>query len=269
MGGGIDFGVPVTELDTVYFGAKVEATKVTTRGNIEGAETGAYSSSPYRYFKYVDDYGETSKAALLTIGWGRDSRDNPLAPTRGRYQRFSGEISVPAFDLRYYRASYQLTQYLPLSKNWTMGLNLQLGYGDTYGNKDYPFFKNFYAGGIGSVRGYESSSLGPRDRGNEDNLGGDRQMVFSAELLTPLPGADKTLRGLVFFDAGAVWGYEPVGESSYKRQKLDFSDLRYSWGFGVAWISPLGPLKFSLAFPINKKEGDKTERFQFQIGTGF
>ena len=274
MGGGIDFGVPVTELDTVYFGAKIEATKVTTRGTAqEAASTGAYSSSPYRYFKYVDDYGETSKAALLTVGWGRDSRDNPLAPTRGRYQRLSAEASLPAFDLRYYRATYQFTQYLPLSKNWTMGLNMQLGYGDTYGGKDYPFFKNFYAGGIGSVRGYESSSLGPRDVGNNDNLGGDRQVVFSAELLTPLPGADKTLRGLVFFDAGTVWGYEGYRVDDrtvrYSRQKLDFSDLRYSWGFGVAWISPLGPLKFSLAFPINKKEGDKTERFQFQIGTGF
>lgn len=274
MGGGIDFGVPVTELDTVYFGAKIEATKVTTRGTAqEAASTGAYSSSPYRYFKYVDDYGETSKAALLTVGWGRDSRDNPLAPTRGRYQRLSAEASLPAFDLKYYRATYQFTQYLPLSKNWTMGLNMQLGYGDTYGGKDYPFFKNFYAGGIGSVRGYESSSLGPRDVGNGDNLGGDRQVVFSAELLTPLPGADKTLRGLVFFDAGTVWGYEGYRVDDrtvrYSRQKLDFSDLRYSWGFGVAWISPLGPLKFSLAFPINKKEGDKTERFQFQIGTGF
>ena len=130
MGGGIDFEVPVTELDTVYFGAKIEATKVTTRGTAqEAASTGAYSSSPYRYFKYVDDYGETSKAALLTVGWGRDSRDNPLAPTRGRYQRLSAEASLPALDLRYYRATYQFTQYLPLSKNWTMGLNMQLGYG--------------------------------------------------------------------------------------------------------------------------------------------
>ena len=269
LGGGIDFGVPVTELDTIYFGAKVEATKVTLRGTEAEAISGAYKASPYRYFKYVDEFGKTSKAALLTVGWARDSRDNPLAPTRGRYQRFSGEISLPAFDLRYYRATYQFTQYVPLSKNWTLGLNAQFGYGDTYGNKIYPFFKNFYAGGIGSVRGFESSSLGPRDLGNDDNLGGDRQVVFSAELMTPLPGADKTLRGLVFFDAGTVWGYEPTGVNSYKRQKMDFSDLRYSWGLGVAWISPLGPLKFSLAFPINKKKGDKTERFQFQIGTGF
>ena len=274
FGGGIDFGIPVTELDTIYVGAKLEATKVTTRGNKTDSMKGKYSSSPYRYFKYVDDYGKTSKAALFTVGWARDSRDSPLAPTRGRYQRFSSEVSLPGLDLQYYRATYQITQYLPLSKNWTLGLNMQAGYGDSYGNKDYPFFKNFYAGGIGSVRGYESSSLGPRDIGNDDNLGGDRQLIFSAELLTPLPGADKTLRGLVFFDAGTVWGYKANGRNAdgyptYKRQKIDFGDLRYSWGFGIAWISPLGPLKFSLAFPINKKKGDDTERFQFQIGTGF
>ena len=94
-------------------------------------------------------------------------------------------------------------------------------------------------------------------------------MIFSTELLTPLPGADRTLRGLFFFDAGTVWGYERVGEHSYARQDMDFSELRYSVGFGVAWISPLGPLKFSLAFPLNKKDNDEVQRFQFQIGTGF
>ena len=172
-------------------------------------------------------------------------------------------------DQRYYRATYQFTQYVPLSRSWTLGLNMQLGYGDTYGSKMYPFFKNFYAGGIGSVRGFESSTLGPRDT-NGDNLGGDRQVVFSAELLTPLPGADRTLRGLVFLDGGYVWGYERLSQTGgYVREDLDFNDLRYSVGFGIAWISPLGPLKFSLAFPLNEKPGDNTQRFQFQIGTGF
>ena len=170
---------------------------------------------------------------------------------------------------RYYRATYQLTQYFPLSKAWTLGMNFQFGYGDTYGDKMFPFFKNFYAGGIGSVRGFETSSIGPRDT-NDDRLGGDRQLIFSAELLTPLPGADRTLRGLLFFDAGTVWGYERVlGTHSYERQDMDFGELRYSVGFGVAWISPLGPLKFSLAFPLNKKDSDDVQRFQFQIGTGF
>ena len=216
------------------------------------------------------------KAALLTLGWSRDSRDNVLAPTRGRYQRLSAEFALPVWDQRYYRATYQLTQYFPLSKAWTLGMNFQVGYGDTYGDKMFPFFKNFYAGGIGSVRGFETSSIGPRDVYSDDRLGGDRQLIFSAELLTPLPGADRTLRWFTFFDGGWVWG-DSYGENGrvddigadYYRENLDFGELRYSVGFGVAWISPLGPLKFSLAFPLNKKDDDDVQRFQFQIGTGF
>ena len=272
IGAGLSFGIPVTELDRVFLGARIEQTKVDLRGqNPEGKPYDEDVTSPQRYWDYVDEYGDDPKAMLLTLGWSRDSRDNVLAPTRGRYQRVSAEFALPVWDQRYYRATYQLTQYFPLSKNWTLGTNLQLGWGDTYGGKMFPFFKNFYAGGIGSVRGFETSSLGPRDGVTDDRLGGDRQFIFSAELLTPLPGADRTLRGLLFFDAGNVWGYrrDGVGVDNYYREDLDFGDLRYSVGFGVAWISPLGPLKFSLAFPLNKKDGDDTQRFQFQIGTGF
>lgn len=270
IGAGLSFGIPVTELDRVFLGARLEQTQVDLRGSRTGAIAGdSDNNSPERYWNYVDQYGDSPKAALLTLGWSRDSRDNVLAPTRGRYQRVSAEFALPVWDQRYYRATYQLTQYFPLSKAWTLGMNFQFGYGDTYGDKMFPFFKNFYAGGIGSVRGFETSSIGPRDT-NDDRLGGDRQLIFSAELLTPLPGADRTLRGLLFFDAGTVWGYERVlGTHSYERQDMDFSELRYSVGFGVAWISPLGPLKFSLAFPLNKKDGDDVQRFQFQIGTGF
>ena len=254
IGAGLSFGIPVTELDRVFLGARLEQTQVDLRGSREGALIGnTDDNSPERYWNYVDQYGDSPKAALLTLGWSRDSRDNVLAPTRGRYQRVSAEFALPVWDQRYYRATYQLTQYFPLSKAWTLGMNFQFGYGDTYGDKMFPFFKNFYAGGIGSVRGFETSSIGPRDT-NDDRLGGDRQLIFSAELLTPLPGADRTLRGLLFFDAGTVWGYERVlGTHSYERQDMDFSELRYSVGFGVAWISPLGPLKFSLAFPLNKR----------------
>lgn len=261
LGAGISFGVPVTESDRVFLGTRWEMTKVDLRGT-----RGTSGASPDRYWTFVDEYDENPQSLLLTLGWSRDSRDNVLAPTRGRYQRLSGEVSVPGLDTQYYRATYQITQYVPITNSWTLGLNAQVGYGDTYGNdKIFPFFKNFYAGGIGSVRGYESSSLGPKDV-NGDNLGGTEQLVFSAELLTPLPGADRTLRGLLFLDGGNVWGYSAQnGQSNH----MDFNDLRYSWGVGVAWISPLGPLKFSIAFPLNDKDGDDTQRFQFQIGTGF
>ena len=252
---GLSFGIPVTESDRIFLGGRWEMTQVDIR-----------SASPQRYKTFKDQYGKSPQSLLLTLGWSRDSRDNVLAPTRGRYQRVSAEVSVPGLDTQYYRATYQIMQYIPITGFWTLGLNAQAGYGDTYGtNKIYPFFKNFYAGGIGSVRGYESSSLGPRDS-NDDNLGGTEQLTFSAELLFPLPGADRTLRGLFFFDGGNVWGYS--GKTG-KTDHVDLNDLRYAWGFGVAWISPLGPLKFSIAFPISDKPEDKTQRFQFQIGTGF
>ena len=122
------------------------------------------------------------------------------------------------------------------------------------------------------MRGYDSGTLGPKDysaNSDGDNLGGDRMITGNIEILAPLPGGDRTLRIFGFLDAGYAWGYEGDQHGNYARQKIDFADLRYSTGFGIAWISPLGPLKFSIAFPLNDKEGDDTQRFQFQIGTGF
>lgn len=258
-GASLAWGIPFTEADRVFLGGKIESTKVMTNAN-----------SPDRYKTYVDKFGKDPISIAATVGWSRDSRDNSLAPTRGVYQRFNGEFGLPGMDIEYYKMTYQYQQFIPLTKTWTLAFNGEVGYGDVYGSTDmYPFFKNFYVGGIGSVRGFESGTLGPKDS-NGDNLGGDRMMNASVELLAPLPGGDRTLRFFGFFDAGYAWGYERgVGETNYSRQPISFSDLRYSTGFGVAWISPLGPLKFSIAFPLNDKEGDDTQRFQFQIGTGF
>ena len=189
----------------------------------------------------------------------------------------SAEVTFPVLDLRYYRASYQLQHYWPVTRDLTLAFNGEVGYGDSWGGKEYPFFKNFYAGGIGSVRGYENSSLGPKDHSggywyddDADSVGGNASLNFSFEMLMPLPGADRTLRWFTFFDGGWVWGdsYDWNGKVE-DGMNISLSDLRYSVGLGVAWISPLGPLKFSIAKPINDKPGDKTETFQFQIGTGF
>ena len=128
--------------------------------------------------------------------------------------------------------------------------------------KQLPFFKNFYAGGIGSVRGYEPSSLGPIDAATEQRLGGNRRLILNGELLFPMPGVgqDKSVRLGAFIDGGQVWG---AGE------QFDLSTLRYSFGLSLAWSSPVGPLKFSFGQPLNKKEGDKLQRLQFQMGTVF
>lgn len=262
-GFGVSWGIPFTELDRVFLGGRFEMTDVKSNAN-----------SPWRYQNYEDKYGDNPMTVALTLGWSRDSRDNSLAPTRGVYQRLNGEFALPGFDIQYYKATYQYQQYIPLSRTWTLAFNGEVGWGDVYGKTDeFPFFKNFYAGGIGSVRGYKSGSLGPKEYdpydGDSDNLGGDRKLTGSIEILAPLPGGDRTLRVFGFLDAGYVWGYEGVGVRQYRRQSMSLSDLRYSTGIGVAWISPLGPLKFSIAAPLNDKNGDDIQRFQFQIGTGF
>lgn len=259
-GAGLTYGVPFTEFDRVFFGLRWENTKVDLT-----------PFSPQRYKDFVTDFGSSPQTVSTTIGWARDNRDNILVPTRGSYQRITGEVALPVLDLQYYRLSYQYQQFWPLASRLTLGFNGELGYGNGYNNKPYPFFKNFYVGGIGTVRGYESSSLGPRDS-NNDPLGGNRRFNFSLEALTPLPGADRTLRLFAFFDGGYVWGQENLGTATapiYREQKISLSDLRYSAGIGIAWISPLGPLKLSFATPIKDKPDDRLQRFQFQIGTGF
>ena len=260
-GAAVSWGIPFTEYDRVFLGAKWENTLVD-----------AGPRAPARYKRYKEDFDDPH-ALAATIGWSRDSRDNALAPTRGTYQRLSAEVTLPVMDLRYYRASYQLQHYWPVTRDLTLAFNGEIGYGDSWGGKEYPFFKNFYAGGIGSVRGFENSSLGPKDYTDDedgDGIGGNASLNFSFEMLMPLPGADRTLRWFTFLDGGWVWGdsYDKYGNVE-QSMGISLSDLRYSVGVGVAWISPLGPLKFRIAAPVNDKDGDEVERFQFQIGTGF
>ncbi|MEP6609460.1 MAG: outer membrane protein assembly factor BamA, partial [Burkholderiaceae bacterium] len=268
-GGGVVYGVPFTEFDRVYFGLRYENTKIDLT-----------PFSPLRYVEYVEQFGRSATALALTTGWSRDDRDNLLVPSRGRYQRAFSEVGLPGLDLQYYRLNYQFQQFFPVFQRVTLAFNGEIGYGNGYAGDPYPFFKNYYAGGIGSVRGYETGSLGPRDVDNSA-LGGNRRLNFSVETYVPIPGADRTLRALAFADGGQVWGLEVRRDAAgnivvndrnrpiYDREKIDLGNLRYSVGLGVAWISPLGPLKLSFAYPLHRKPTDRAQRFQFQIGTGF
>jgi len=242
------FGIPFTEFDTVFLGLGVEETDI----NLS-------TYSPLRYIDYVNRFGTTAAGLIATAGWARDNRDNVIAPTRGNYQRAFLEVGTPVLDLQYYKATYQYQQFLALTNRFTLAFNGQGGYGGTYSSTTFPIFKNFYAGGIGSVRGYEAGTLGPRDT-NGNPLGGTKEFNGSVEALAPLPGADRSLRALAFLDAGNVWSAS---------QAVLLSDLRFATGLGVAWISPIGPLKLSFAFPMHRQPGDLIQRFQFQIGTGF
>lgn len=247
---GIRFGVPFTERDTVYFGVGAERVTV-----VEGNEL------PEAY----KDQGGTYIPA--TVGWSRDERDSALVPTEGRYQRLNTELGLSS-SRRYAKLSYQFQQYIPLSKQYTLAFNSEFGLGKGMGGKDFPVLRNFYGGGLGSVRGFEQGTLGPTSAvlgsttGERVNVGGAKNIVLNAEFIAPFPGAgnDRTLRWFGFVDAGNVFG---------EHETFDFSTLRASAGIGISWISPIGPLRFAYATPIRKFDGDKIQKFQFQIGTSF
>lgn len=249
-GGGVRFGVPVTEEDTVFVGGSFEQTEIENGTNL-----------PVEYKDYVNKFGWTTRALPLTLGWARDGRDSALVPTRGVYQRINAETSFGG-DIRYVRANAQLQQYIPLSKKYTLAYNIDLGWGKGLDDRPFPLFKNFYVGGLGSVRGFEQSTLGPASASSGLYLGGPKKMVFNAEFITPFPGAgnDRTLR---------LFGFADVGRAFGEGEKVSASELRASVGLGLSWLSPLGPLRFSYGLPVRKQTGDKIQRLQFQIGTSF
>jgi len=252
-GAAIRFGVPFTEIDTVYFGAGIERTTIKPGTLL-----------PTSYQAYGDEYGYSSSAIPFTMGWARDSRDSALAPTKGRYQKANAEWSF-AGDARYLRTTYQFQQYIPLNKQYTVAFNAEAGVGKVIGDRSYPVFKNFYGGGLGSVRGFKSGSLGPRDV-SDTSIGGNRKMNVNLELLTPFPGAgnDRSLRMYAFVDAGMV-----SGDNGGLAINENASALRASTGVGISWISPVGPLRLAFATPLKKYDGDKIQSMQFQIGTSF
>ncbi len=252
-GGSLRFGVPFTDIDTVYFGAGLERTAIVSGTLL-----------PAAYLEYANEYGFNSTSVPLTIGWGRDGRDSAMAPTSGRYQRANAEWSV-AGDARYLRATYQYQEYIALSKQFTAAFNADVGVGVASGGGAFPVFKNFFGGGLGSVRGFEQASLGPRDSGGSV-VGGTRKMNLNAELLTPFPGAgnDRSLRLYGFLDVGSV-----SGPDRGLAANANANSLRSSVGVGVSWISPVGPLRLAFAKPIKKYDGDKIQSVQFQIGTNF
>ena len=249
QGLGLRFGVPFSESDTVYFGTALERTTIKPGTNI-----------PAAYLAYAQEFGYTSTNLPFTIGWSRDDRDSTLAPTSGRFQRFNSELGLIG-DANYVKANYQYQQFIPLSKLYTFAFNSEFGLGKGLGGDPYPVFKNFYGGGLGSVRGFDQGTLGPRDV-TGSSIGGSKKFNINAEMLVPFPGAgnDRTLRLYGFADVGNVYG---------ENEKFDLSVARASVGIGLSWISPVGPLRLAYAEPVKKFPGDRIQKLQFQIGTSF
>lgn len=249
-GTSLRFGIPFTERDTVYLGAGVERTTIVP---------GTYL--PVAYQSYADQFGYASTAVPLTLGWGRDNRDSALVPTSGNLQRATAEWSTFG-EVRYVRGTYNYQHFVPLTKQYTFAFNTDLALGQGIDGRPYPLFKNFYGGGLGSVRGFEAGSLGPRDSATGLTYGGPKKINFNVELQAPFPGAgnDRTLRVYTFVDAGNVYGPD---------DPIDAANFRVGGGVGISWISPMGPLRLAFARPIRQFEGDRIQYLQFQIGTTF
>ncbi len=245
----VRFGVPFSEYDTVFFGIGAERTEI--RGT---------NAMPNNLYLYRLQFGAVSNSFPITVGWTRDERDSALVPNAGSYKRVNFDWTF-AGDTRYLRTNLQYQHYWPITRQFTFAINGEIGYGKGLAGRPYPVFKNFYGGGLGTVRAFDQGSLGPPDVTGA-YIGGNRRLNLNSELYVPVPGAgnDRTLRVFGYFDIGNVWG---------ESEKITTDSLRASTGIGLSWISPVGPLKLSYGTPIRKRPNDRIERLQFQIGTAF
>lgn len=250
-GGDINFGIPISEINRINLGFGYENTQLNL------------PSDPItRYQQFVDREGDQFDTFTINLGWSSDTRDSAVLPTRGRSQSLSAEVAVPGGSLQYYKLRYKHDWYQPLSESLTLALGGNIGYGDAYGNtEEYPFFQNFYAGGIRSVRGFKANTLGLKEDGLA--LGGNFLVAGGAEVIFPVPFLKKTLKSFrlsAFADVGNVYDID---------EDFDASLLRYSAGISAIWISPFGAMSFSIAQPFNEQTDDETETFQFSLGSTF
>ena len=265
-GAAIRFGVPLSEKNAISYGLTLDNTEVSA----------LTSSSPSRYISYCQkssgsSTGCTMNSLTASLGWSVDSRDDILFPKKGELRRISGEVTTPGLDMQMYKLTLQETWYKDVTKDLTFMLNGQFGYANSYGGKEFPFYKNFYVGGVNTVRGYAQGSIGPvclartadcTSATSNMFMGGNKQIVMNAELFMPVPFIknNNQFRLSAFIDAGNVYSMD---------QSVTLGDLRYSAGMGVLWVSPFGPLKLVYAKPFNNQSTDKTESIQFQMGQQF
>lgn len=256
---GFSFGLPITDISRAGLGLRYQYTNF-----VPGASQLAEH--------FVQDNGHVFNDYLLTASYTRDSRDAAIFPTRGSSRSLRAEVALPGSDLEYYKLSYQEQLYIPLTSRLIFSISGNIAYGDGYGDIDYlPFFENYYAGGPRSVRGWSANSLGPRELASDDPVGGNLRLVGSVELFAPAPVGgqfERTLRLGAFFDFGNVW-LTDTSDLVDADDDVDLGDLRYSAGLSLSWLSPIGALSVSLAYPLNEKDGDETQMFQFGFGQVF
>ena len=263
-GGGVTFGYPIDDYQRLSFSLGLENVSINTNpySPVEEIES------------YIDENGDEFLNFKATFGWDNNHLNRGIFPTSGYSHNAALEVSVPGSDLSYYRATYQSKWYIPLDEDesWAFGMKGRLGYADALGDKSYPFFKNFFAGGLRTIKGFDNNSLGPRDS-NGDSFGGNIMMVGGLELVFPTPFTESNgWRSLLFVDAGNVFTTECYNSSSSDsncQEGVEFDEIRYSAGVGLSWLSPVGPLSFSVGKALNAKQGDDTQTFQFSLGQSF
>ena len=258
---GVNFGIPLNEYDRIRVSFSVVYTDFEAGGEASEEVIGFVTDN-----NAPAVFTSESKSFLdyqVGVSWGSDSRNSALFPTRGGTQRLSAQATLPGSDLEYYKIEYSHGRYFPISESLTLALKGEIGYGDGYGKTDkLPFFKNYFGGGVKTVRGYKDYSLGPVDS-KDDPLGGNMKVFANAELVFPDPLglAPDSVRMGAFFDVGNV--YDTDDDS------VDIGELRYSTGLTLKWLSPMGPLGFVVALPLNEDGDDETENFQFTFGSAF
>lgn len=265
-GGNISFSYPIDETETIGFSVGYDQTDI---------ELGNIASQSVRKFVAVN--GAEISTYLANLSWQRNTLNRAVFPTAGAAQSVGLELGLPGSDVSFYKLTYNAQRYFPINNRWVGRGYTRLGYGDSFDdNLGIPFYRNFFGGGFGSVRGFRDFSMGPTDvaidnDGNvvagtrRESVGGNVQIEAGAEIIFPTPFVDSNkVRTLAFFDVGNI--FETNGDSKFKP---DVNNLRYSVGLGLSWITPIGPLTFAVAAPLNTAEDDDTQVFQFSLGQGF
>jgi len=262
IGGGVVFGYPINEYERLSFGLDLKHLTINTNG----------SETPDEIYDFLDAEGDSFLNLIATLGWSSNHLNRGFFPTKGYSHGLSLEMALPGSDLGYAKALYNFRLYSPITddQQWVTSFKARAGYGVELGGNEFPFFEHFYAGGLKTVRGYQQNTLGPRDS-KDDPFGGNAFISGGAELIFPTPfvGDKSSWRTLLFFDAGNVFDSSCSDTAVECEDGVQLDELRFSTGFALSWLTPIGPLSFALAVPLNDKDGDETEFFQFSLGQSF
>ncbi|SDG91138.1 Beta-barrel assembly machine subunit BamA [Pseudomonas benzenivorans] len=274
LGAGVSIGYPISETSRLTYGLTVQQDDI---------NTGVYTVD--EIFDFIEQEGDSYLNLKASMGWSESTLNRGVMATRGHSQSLVFETTVPGSDLSFYKLDYQGQVFQPLSDSYTLRFHTQLGYGDSYGStEELPFYEHYYAGGFGSVRGFEDSSLGPRstpstganpgtlEDPDQDPLpfGGNVLVQGGVELLFPMPFVkdQRSLRTAFFWDVGNVFDTS-CGSTQADCGSIDAGELASSVGVGLTWVTALGPLSFSLAMPVVKPDDADTQVFQFSLGQTF